>query len=286
MNQNTQSVNKSLSPEESAVVSNIAALLQELQGMSASAPVQEPVAESGGANPGVQKESEQGRQEGADAVMNPNATKPADRGMAPWKQDDEVTKALATIAKAFGSSPTDGPTANDKAEQRLNELPDEDKENIASVAKALATILAKKPVAKSMVGSIAPQTDAISQLTSVVKSMADRQARQDAILGEILEGLGVAGGISEAAPTTVQKSQDQAAAQSNRPYASLGGADLVDTIAAAVVKSLGAVGRIGRSSGLAVAKGFEDTQERKSMNEFAEAFAETSQDRWAVPIEE
>jgi len=238
-------------------------------------PQQEPDGDEGMTAPGVQKGSEQGRQEGADSVMQPGAA-PKEQGMAPWQDKDDVKKAFATIAKAMQSSGSDSPTANDDGDKRLNERTDEDDENINEVAKALSKMLGKKPVAKSMGTAQTPGVD-LTPILTVMKSMADRQARTDAILGEILEGLGVAPAVP--AENSVQKSQG--ANPSGRPYAGMDAGNLVDVIATAVAKSMAAAGNFQQSaSGIPVAKGFEPSKRGDAIRGFTEGFAQISQDRW------
>jgi hypothetical protein len=265
------------SPEEQAVIANLGALITELQSMGGAAPMGgEPDGdEAAGMNPGVMKGNEMGRQEGADTVMQPGA-KPKQQGMAPWdSEDDEVKKAWATVAKAIQASDTDSATARDSGEERTEELPEVDEKNVNEVAKALARMLGKKGVAKSMgsAQSPAPGID-LSPIVTVLKSMAEKQARTDAILGEVLEGLGAANAFA-APEQTVQKSQN------NAPYAGLDGGNMIEVIATAVAKSLAMAGNFQQSnSGIPVAKGFTRTDNDQALRGLTEGIVQIAGDKW------
>lgn len=258
MNQGNKgtAVNKAAGPEEQAVIANIASLIQELQGMGATGintPQQEPdgdeMLKAGMMAPPVQKGSEQARTEQPQSQMDPSAP-PKDKGMADWKENDEVKKAFATIAKGMMSSQTDGPAANEDGEKRVEDLPAIDEKNINEVAKALMRALGGgKAVAKSQ--SYQPQTNILEPLLTVMKSMQARIDQQGAILGEVMEGLGLSAAVQQA-PTSVNKSQ-------NAPYSGAQGNEMVDMIAMSVAKSLQMLngGYQQSNSGIPVAKGFE-----------------------------
>lgn len=260
------------SPEEQAIIQNIGSLLQELQGIEASE-VNEPTAPQGGA-PAAQmamKAEEERTPAAAANVSNPEAG-PKDQGMANWN-DDEVKKAFKLIAKSIQASESDGPTANEDGQERVEDLPEPDEENIKEVAKALlkaGLIKPKKTVTKSS------NSGEMAQIMSVVKAMGDRINQQGQVIAELLEGIGL---VPEA-PQTVQKSQDQ------RPAASAGvfGTELTDVIAA-VVKGLQTGGYQQSGSGVPVAKGFGGPAvNREDMQEFTEAFGQMS--GWARPVQD
>ena len=240
------SVQKELSPEESAIIANISGLITQLQ--SGGNPHAEPDLDNNGGlsdndadnNPGVMKGSEQGTTpDEPQSVMQPNAG-PKNKGMANWEDNEEVKKAFATIAKSIETSTSDSATANDSGEERAEEIPDIDEENVKEVAKALLAMAGKKKVAKSA---------DLSPVMEVMKSMAERIDQQGQIIGEMLSGFQAASGVAPA-PTAVQKSQ-------NAPYQ---GGNMVDVIAASVTKSLKDSGVYrGDDSGIPVAKGFHRT---------------------------
>ena len=96
---------------------------------------------------------------------------------------------------------SEGTTASDTADQRVEDLPEQTEENVDEVAKSIVKLLGKAPVNKSVVRSKkgqvnnAPVLVALNALTKVVKSLADNQNEQDQALSSILEGLGVADAV-------------------------------------------------------------------------------------------
>lgn len=275
-------------PEEQAVIQNIMALAQQLQSLGAGGVSGEPGEPEGdegmeldptrlqGARMAL-KADEPKRTEQPQNVTDPGA-KPKDAGMAPWQDGgDEVKKAFATIAKAMQASPTDGPTANDTGEERIEDMPDVDEENIKAVAKMLARMTGKKTVAKSM-GSVQAQPDALGAMFSVMKSMSEKLEQQGAVIGELLEGLGVAkSAIQDPGMSQVQKSQ-------NRPYGDLNGGNL-EAVIMAVAKGMASGQAQGQSSGIPLAAGFGSSVQ-KDMGEFVEGFAQISQDRWGRTLDQ
>lgn len=272
MNQPSTKVEKALGPEEQALLANIGALVQELQSGAGAgaAPAAEPDGDEGMTAPGVMKQSEQGTTPAAPQnAMQPGAA-PKEKGMAPWQENDDVQKGFKMIAKALMASPTEGPEAQLPGDKRLEEMPDEADENINEVAKALAkafaSSLGRKPVAKSMGSVQAPQsadlTAALAPLMSVMKSMSDRITQQGQIIGEMLEGLGAVP-PEPAAPSAVRKSSG------NMPYAGLDAGSL-ELVVASVAKGL--AGQFRQSDGVPVAKGFGGPTEDRPIEGFTEEF--------------
>jgi hypothetical protein len=274
MNQPSTKVEKALGPEEQALLANIGALVQELQsGASAgAAPAAEPDGDEGLNAPGVIKGSEQGNTPAEpQSAMQPGAA-PKEKGMAPWQDNDDVQKGFKMIAKALMSSPTEGPEAQLPGDKRLEEMPDEADENINEVAKALAkafaSSLGRRPVAKSLGSVQAPQsadlTAALAPLMTVMKSMSDRITQQGQIIGEMLEGLGAVPPAPEAQPQgSVRKSGG------NMPYAGLDAGSL-ELVVASVAKGL--AGTFRQSDGVPVAKGFGGPSEDRPIEGFTEEF--------------
>lgn len=279
-------VQKSMSPDEMAVISQIESLIEELEagGMGGEGGPEENEGHEGMPpeasmamknNPMVSKADEQTRQEGADTVTQPEAKNPEDKGMAPWGNEDEVKKAFATIAKSIQASDTEGVTANDPGDERAESLPETDEENVKEVAKALLSVLGKRKVAKSY---NQPSNNVNNEMIKVMKSMSDKINQQGVIIGEILEGLGASSNVIQSPVTnSVQKSND------NRPYNNAVGADMIETIASVVAKSLEKTGPYRQSeSGIPVAKGFDKVScdGGQAIKDFTEGFVGISQDKW------
>lgn len=264
-------------PEEMAVLQNVAALIEQLQGMEAAEINAAPEGEEGGELDPTRlsgarmamKGSEQGRTPAeAQSATDPGAA-PKDKGMAPW-DDEEVKKALKKIAKAIGTSDSDGPTANDDGEERVEDIPDPDEENVQAVAKALAKIMGgKKTVAKSQ------SSTQNADMLRVMKGLVDRVEQQGTIINELLEGLGIAKSAAPAPEMQVQKSQ------SNRPYAGLDGGSMEQVIGLVAKSMLAAQTMQAPQSGIPMAQGFTPSV-NKDMGDFVQSFAQISQDRWGT----
>ena len=167
-------VEKALTPEEQTLVANIKSLLAELEGMQVA---DQEVQMAGGPAPMQEKPMKQ----------NP--------GMAEEIVEEEYDE---TVERAIEHADADGQTANDDAEDRLEDLPDTDEANIKEVAKMLARIMTgQKAVSKNR----APSKDtmvvqAITQMAKVVKSLQAQSATQQEILAQFLEGFGVAKSVT------------------------------------------------------------------------------------------
>jgi len=89
------------------------------------------------------------------------------------------------IAKEV-STDTDVPPANADAEDRIEELPEQDEENIGEVAKALKALLAaRRTVGKS------EAIDPIVLVAKAMQAMGDRMSVQETALTKLLEGMGI-----------------------------------------------------------------------------------------------
>lgn len=271
MNQPSNKVEKELGPEEQAILANVAALVQELQGGGMAAPIGEPDGDEGLGAPGVMKGSEQGTTPAEpQSAMQPGAA-PKQKGMAPWQENDDVQKAFKMIAKSIMASPTEGPEAQAPGQERTEEMPDEADENINEVAKSLMTAVAsamgRRPVAKSM-GTVQAQpavdlTAALAPVMQVMKAMEAKINQQGQIIGEMLEGLGAVPPEPAQAPTAVQKSAG------NLPYAGLDAGSL-ELVVASVAKGLASQFR--QSDGIPVAKGFGGPSAERPIEGFTEEF--------------
>jgi len=258
-------VAKELGPEEQAIVSNIASLIQELQGGASAAPGAEPsFGDDAAMNPGapqIAKGSEQGRTgDEPQSAMQPGAA-PAARGMAPKDEDDDVEKAFKVIAKALVQSESEGPVAQDKAEERVEDTDEDSEDNIAQVAKALRLKLLGKGVKKSR--AVAPAND--PGLLTVLKSIEARLNQHGAVLAEVLGGLGI---DIEAPQATSQVANSQSAGAVH--------ANSLEEIVAAVAMGMNAAMPVQGAANLSpVAKGFETRAVgQSSIDRFSELAAE------------
>lgn len=261
-----QIVQKS-TPEESAVIQNLASLIQQLQamgvgdqsfdqgpadqGMAPPAPEQDTF-KSDGANPGDQPMPQNTQpQENRRPMMKQPVNK-----IAKSEDQDEDDLFDETVEKA-GDSTSEGVTATDDTEEKLeDDLPETTKENLNEIKKALNaigyTVTKRKTVQKSMGVSGGNE---IAELRNQVSFLAST-------LGEMLEGMNVAKAATfedPADPMQVRKSQ--------RPNASYSGqADIGD-----VLKALVAEIREDKSTENAEANPWNQTNVvRKSMRSFTE----------------
>ena len=271
-------VAKSADPEQMAVLDNVLSLVNELRSMGDS---------QDGMTPGLDGEGGEGQDlrvaQSEDDGMPPEddaSMSPA----APQRPKLPAPPMRPTIAKSIQASSPDGETARSDAEDRIggDDVPDTDDENEKEVEKDLKRIRkalrrmgydvvkaapASSPVRKSM-GS---QDSAIDRLSRQV-------AAQSAMIGEMLEGIGVAGGLLTEAPAAdrdVRKSADR------RPQSSYSNEDLV----AAVAQMMGvkkSAGNIDDELGLDM----DDPWERgrvvhKSMVGFTDAFGKAAGGIWS-----
>lgn len=184
-----------LSPEEQTLVSNIEALLAQLKQSATGAA-------AGAAAPEVT------------ASVDAPPVDPA----APAAAEDPAKKTLDQVA----AKSSEGATADDTAEQRLDDMPEEALSNIDEVAKTHLRALVKKGkivittpdrINKSYGTRISAIAKSVQMLAQVVKGvMADQEETMEAVKG-VLEGLGVS--------DTIQKSmaaqrQNGTAAQVNK----------------------------------------------------------------------
>ena len=168
-----------LSPEEQTLISNIEALLAQL------------------------KQSATGAAAGAAApeVTASVDAPPADPAAAP-AAEDPAKKNLDQIA----NKSSEGATADDSAEQRLDDMPEEALANVDEVAKTHLRQLVKKGkiiittpdrINKSYGTRITAIAKSVQMLAQVVKGvMADQEETMEAVKG-VLEGMGVADTIQK-----------------------------------------------------------------------------------------
>jgi hypothetical protein len=118
-----------------------------------------------------------------------------------------VVKALSGVAKELVTTPSDGPTGSDDAEEQIMDvLTDVTEDNLQEVTKNLTNILQKQKVQKSIPAEPAANNSmilkAINSMANVIKAHQERQAVIEKAVGGILEGMGIADAIE-----VVNKSQ-------------------------------------------------------------------------------
>lgn len=162
-------VNKALSPEEMTILSNIGSLLDQLKQMSSGDGIVEP-------------------EEVTEAEDKPdNETTP--------EEDSLNGKEVKMIIKGTENTPSDGATASDDAEERMDEvLPDLTEENVSEVEKAFKLILSHLPktVKKSQPKqTVSPVVTLLNKMVDVQKSTQDQIGEIEEALGHILNGIGI-----------------------------------------------------------------------------------------------
>lgn len=247
-----QIVQKS-TPEENAVIQNLASLVQQLQAMGVGdqafgAPGQNP-GEMGGGQPmqgagfqsgqppqkapppqlppplQVEAEPQDEEPQNDEPQQGPKSRSPMMKKQFIQKSDDMDAddENPIEVEKAVEASDPDGTTATDDAEALLeDDLPEETEENINEIAKALHSVgydvvKRKAPVRKSMSGN-----GEIAELRRTVGFLANT-------MNEMLEGLTVAksADFDDPAETSVRKS--------NAPRSSYSGqGDIKDVLKALV----------------------------------------------------
>lgn len=263
------------SPEEQAILANIASLVDEARAMMSAG--QQPAGELG-QGAGEENSMELGNQGASpqNDILPKGPVAPAGAPKPPRDEDNTavddgvekaIRKAAKMIRKAMQASNDEGTTANEDAEEKLEDgLPESTEEGVEDVAKALYNALKGRTSVKKSAGGQ-------DEVLRVVKSLASRIERQDAVLAEVLEGLGaVPEPPAQSAPSFVGKSQG------NRPVAGYdGGQDFVEMIAEAIVRKSGGSARVGQQEadefGLPV---------RKSLQDFTDGFGKLSGGLWGA----
>lgn len=162
-------VNKALSPEEQSILGNIQSLIQELT--------------TGGSEPAEEEPVMAAEEEIEDDDMVVEEEIVDDEG------EQEVKMTL--VNKELETTPSEGPTASDDAEGRIegNQIP-ESEENVTAVAKALIQALAPKQqkVEKSATELI---LEAVGQMANVQKSNQKQITDLSNAFGQLIQGLGI-----------------------------------------------------------------------------------------------
>jgi len=168
--------------EEKVIIQNIASLLEQLNQIAAGESAAGELIPS--KEETVQMDGEKKKETGTDVAP------------IPVKGDDEeMIKSLTKALKSLIAKADEGTTASDDAEDRLDDIPDVDAENISEVAKAILAIARKSKsnpkVAKSTNSQLAKIEKAIVDLTTVMKAVVEDQQEIGLALTNTLDGLGV-----------------------------------------------------------------------------------------------
>jgi hypothetical protein len=157
-------VQKALSAEEATLLSNIRSMVDELEQINAGEA-------TASYDPEDKMEKMDGEEEELDIVIAPEDDE--EEGMMKARKSDE------------------GPTANDKAEERLETTDEESEKNIAAVKALIARMDRKLRAEKSK----SQQTDVV--VLKAIKMIAKRQDEIEEAFTHILKGMGVADQIEK-----------------------------------------------------------------------------------------
>lgn len=134
----------------------------------------------------------------------------------PAPQQKPKEEEMEEMKKSMQQTESDGVTANDDAETRLEDNIETSEENVKDVAKAVFEMIANKldtnkanmkPVVKSETDMMAEITNALTELAKSQKQMVERQETIEKSVINIISGLGVADEITNS--MQIEKSQQQ-----------------------------------------------------------------------------
>lgn len=169
-------VKKAMNPQEQAMFSNALSLLTEIDAMSqGGAPAADPVEPAAPETPPVPAAAK------GDTVENPNSDDAAkiDAIKAKVAEVNEIMKTLVT-------TPSDGATASDPAEQQLAEnQPEEDKAQIQQVAKSVAGLGANQSAQFQAMAHVNQET------LKALKAEKAKNAHVSETLETVMKGLGL-----------------------------------------------------------------------------------------------
>jgi len=164
---------------------------------------------------------------------------------------------------------TEVPPANADADDRIEELPEQDEENIKEVAKQLQLLLAKRGVGKSVDPTGA---EPIVLVAKAMQAMGDRMAVQESAMQNLLKGMGIADRVAE--EVKVEKEAER------MPVASIDQAQ----VASMVVKALAGVIQGGSVEGAKPDDQKSLAEVRKDMSGVMATLGQNS--LWAVPVQQ
>jgi hypothetical protein len=167
-------VQKALTDEEVTILGNIQSLLSQLM-------------QANQGDQGAPNGTEQVTLSKAEGELNDEDKK---------EEEDKKKEDAEKAKKALETTTSDGATASDDTEDKIDENQTETSEkNTDEVSKALAIALSallknNESVKKSQETS--PQIKALQDLTQVVKGLADNQNMHSDAMAQLLDGLGIA----------------------------------------------------------------------------------------------
>lgn len=168
-------VQKALTDEEVTILGNIQSLLSQLMQTN---------------------QGDQASAAGADVNLAKAEGEMTDEEKKKKEDDDKKKEDADKAAKALETTQSDGATASDKTDDKIDENQTETSEkNTDEVSKALAIALSallKKNGSVKKSQEINPEIKAIQDLTQVVKGLADNQNVQSDVMAQLLDGLGIA----------------------------------------------------------------------------------------------
>ena len=192
-------VMKDLNAEELQVLSGISSSIQQLMAMAGSGASQAPVADGAGGTPGYATMQAEEEEEDEDEEDH---TEP----------DGDEVKPPSTVVKgkarkAIIQGDPDASVANDPAEERVDDVPEWDEDNLDTITKAVLRMVGGARIKKSQKQN--PIVVALAQVSKALNQVAREQSEVRGVVNDILEGLGVAKSLDEQAaaqPRKVQKS--------------------------------------------------------------------------------
>jgi len=204
---------KDLSPEEMQVLSNMSSQIQQILSMGqAGAPAPAGAGAPGGVAQTVTRgdpASDKGVSTGSwvGPLHKPGSPAPSkveggeeepDGDEGRLGQGAPSNHAPSRTEKAIIVGDPDASTASSPADERLEDLPEWDEENLDQVVKGILRMALGKGVAKSRPQN--PLVTALAGITKAMETIARTQAEHATVLNDVLEGLGVAKQLEEAQP--------------------------------------------------------------------------------------
>jgi hypothetical protein len=207
---NGTQVNKALAPEEKQLIGNIRSILDQLE--------QE-----------EQAEPEEGAEGGEPADEGDGGLFAAAMKAAGELGADGTPEGPGAVKKgAFGSGSGDrGAVANDNADARMDEEPDEGEKALALIGKALGLVKPRQEVRKSAT------LQALEGITQVVGRLAAQVDQQNRAFANLVDGMGLAEVTKSQEAVTVRQAPSMQGGQQNAA---------MEMLAAAILKAAGSDG--------------------------------------------
>ena len=187
-----------------------------------------------------------------------------------------VAKPVSSIVKgklkkAIIVGDPDASTASGEADERIEDLPEWDEENLDQVVKAILRMATGKGVMKSARPQN-PLVVALAQVTKAMSVIAEQQSIHGKVLEDLLDGLGVTKGLDEAKTRATRSRPVGTMPQDNANVAK----EFINALAS-VMKSGGGNGSVvtGEDAGLTPTEIV-----RKNMGSLALAMSQVAGDQW------